>query len=147
MVGSNAAALKQHAYSVFTASRRDHTGTNRVPDSVLRPMSPTTPSPPSVLMKAGAGAARPVQFAEPKKPAAAAKQLLDQGLAKHESRPSADPLHPQPHPASAWGGVPTHDEIRARAYERYLARKDQPSDPVGDWLAAEAELKRERGLD
>ena len=147
MVGSNAAALKQHAYSVFTASRRDHNGTNRVPESVLRPMSPMTSNSPGVLMKASAGAARPVQFAEPKKPAPPAKQLLEQGLAKHSVTASVDPLHPQPHPASAWGRVPTQDEIRTRAYERYLARQGQPSDPVGDWLAAEAELKRERGLD
>lgn len=44
------------------------------------------------------------------------------------------------------GAEPTDTEIRVRAYERYLARKGQDADPVADWLAAEAELRRERGL-
>lgn len=41
---------------------------------------------------------------------------------------------------------PTQEEIRSRAYDIFLARHGQPGDPVADWLRAEAELRRERGL-
>lgn len=36
---------------------------------------------------------------------------------------------------------PTEDEIRARAYEIYLARGAAPGDPEADWRQAEAELR------
>jgi hypothetical protein len=36
---------------------------------------------------------------------------------------------------------PSEDEIRKRAYEIYLSRKDGPGNEVDDWLKAEAELK------
>jgi hypothetical protein len=38
----------------------------------------------------------------------------------------------------------TEAEIRARAYEIYLGRGDEPGDAVSDWLQAEAELQPER---
>lgn len=40
---------------------------------------------------------------------------------------------------------PTKNEIRARAYEIYLARGDAPGDAVSDWLEAERELYNGRG--
>ncbi len=38
-------------------------------------------------------------------------------------------------------GEPTHEEIRKRAYDIYLARKGAPGDPTKDWLQAERELR------
>jgi hypothetical protein len=38
---------------------------------------------------------------------------------------------------------PTFDEIRARAYEIFLARAGRPGSPETDWLQAEEELIRE----
>ncbi len=35
---------------------------------------------------------------------------------------------------------PSEDQIRARAYELYLARKGKPGNPADDWLQAEFEL-------
>lgn len=35
---------------------------------------------------------------------------------------------------------PSEDQIRARAYELFLARKGKPGNPVDDWLQAEFEL-------
>jgi hypothetical protein len=40
---------------------------------------------------------------------------------------------------------PTADEIAQRAYEKYLMRGDGDGTPEQDWLAAENELRRERG--
>jgi glycosyltransferase involved in cell wall biosynthesis len=36
---------------------------------------------------------------------------------------------------------PTHEQIRRRAYDLFLARKGAPGDPVADWLRAEQELR------
>jgi hypothetical protein len=35
----------------------------------------------------------------------------------------------------------SEEEIRARAYEIYLRRGEEPGDEVGDWLQAERELR------
>jgi hypothetical protein len=35
----------------------------------------------------------------------------------------------------------THEQIARRAYELYLARGNRPGDALGDWLAAERELR------
>jgi hypothetical protein len=40
----------------------------------------------------------------------------------------------------------TEEEIRARAYEIYLERGDEPGSAVGDWLQAEAELQPEMAM-
>jgi hypothetical protein len=40
----------------------------------------------------------------------------------------------------------TEEEIRARAYEIYLERRDAPGDAMSDWLQAEAELQPEIAL-
>lgn len=34
-----------------------------------------------------------------------------------------------------------HEQIERRAYELYLARGERPGDALGDWLAAERELR------
>jgi hypothetical protein len=38
-------------------------------------------------------------------------------------------------------GEPTLEQIQARAYEIYVARKGAPGDPQTDWLQAERELR------
>lgn len=43
----------------------------------------------------------------------------------------------------ASAATPTHDEIRRRAYEIFLARGCTPGDPVADWLEAERQLRDE----
>jgi hypothetical protein len=40
--------------------------------------------------------------------------------------------------------LPTHEEIEQRARELYLKRGGQDGQDLDDWLAAEAELTRER---
>ncbi len=35
----------------------------------------------------------------------------------------------------------SEEQIRARAYEIYLAREGEPGDELSDWLKAEAELR------
>jgi len=39
---------------------------------------------------------------------------------------------------------PTMDEIRARAYQRFLNRGGAPGHMIEDWVAAERELKADR---
>ncbi len=150
VVGSNAAALKQHAYSVFTASRRDRTSSSSLPESVRRAVSSETPSTRTGKISASAGSARPVQFTEPKTPVSILHDCEGIGLISRSASYSDDAVLDrdlfQGSHVAVPGRAPTHDEIRMRAYERYLARDGQPGDPVADWLAAEAELKRERGL-
>ena len=40
--------------------------------------------------------------------------------------------------------MPTEDQIRARAFEIYLARNGGPGDAHADWLQAERELMEDR---
>jgi hypothetical protein len=39
---------------------------------------------------------------------------------------------------------PTHDEIERRAYQIYLEHGFQPGNELGNWFAAERELKETR---
>lgn len=39
---------------------------------------------------------------------------------------------------------PSPDEIRLRAYYRYMERQGGDDDEIADWLAAECELRQER---
>jgi len=39
---------------------------------------------------------------------------------------------------------PTQDEIKARAFQIYMARNGKPGDPNADWLQAERELRAEK---
>jgi DNA relaxase NicK len=41
----------------------------------------------------------------------------------------------------------TYEEIEARAYAIFLARGRRHGDDQSDWFRAEAELRRERGLE
>jgi Protein of unknown function (DUF2934) len=40
--------------------------------------------------------------------------------------------------------TPSPDEIRLRAYYRYMERQGGDDDEIADWLAAESELRQER---
>ena len=42
------------------------------------------------------------------------------------------------------GDEDEQDEVRRRAYERYLARGEAPGDEMDDWLAAERDLRSSR---
>jgi hypothetical protein len=41
-------------------------------------------------------------------------------------------------------GQPTEDEVRVRAYHRYLERGGTHGNDIGDWVEAEKELRLER---
>ena len=41
-------------------------------------------------------------------------------------------------------GQPTEDEVRVRAYHRYLERGGTHGNDIGDWVEAERELRLER---
>jgi hypothetical protein len=47
-------------------------------------------------------------------------------------------------PRSRPGRTPSDDDIRARAYERYLSRGRSDGQALEDWLAAERELRSQR---
>src|SRR5713101_6767456 len=51
---------------------------------------------------------------------------------------------PVQHPAddTSIPRMPSHEEIRRRAYEIYLERGDLPGDELDDWLRAERELQK-----
>lgn len=140
MIGSNSTALRQHAYSVFTASQREREFGDRTPDSVRRPLIPDSSSVehpgPEYLVEAkpALGVSR-VPMAR-----GAVRESLLRGATTTRRASLASP------PATRVGPEPTHDEIRRRAYEIFERRGATPGDPVADWLSAEAELRRERGL-
>jgi len=46
-----------------------------------------------------------------------------------------------PRVASRSTSVPTLEQIRARAYQKYCARDGVPGDQIADWLEAERELR------
>lgn len=122
MIGSNSTALRQHAYSVFTASRRERDTSDDLPASVLRPSSERVAEPKSSGVAPVVGGvvhalAKPV----PTRPA----------ITREPARPAE---------------APSQDEIRKRAHQIFEARNGRAGDPVADWLQAEAELRQERGL-
>lgn len=142
MIGSNSTALRQHAYSVFTASRRERDGANDIPESVLRPMSPS-PQGPATLSRMGQAQATPERVAEAKPWNAPASP--ERGISS--GKPGVIEALGSSHRALApTAGEPSHEDIRARAYQIFQSRGGQPGDPVADWLRAESELRRERGL-
>jgi len=146
VIGSNSAALRQHAYSVFTASRRERKSGGDVPESVLNHMAANPPQP--VRTSAQPGRADRSTEAKPaglERAAMAAKSGVLHTVARVSKGPAPS--------AEAYAKLPTHgaaepsqDEIRRRAFEIFRARQGGPGDPVSDWLRAEAELRRERGL-
>jgi hypothetical protein len=68
---------------------------------------------------------------------------LEQG--GHAGRPAtqAEPPDIGPAPGSESNGVepPSIDEIRLRAYYRYMERDGGDADELADWLEAESELR------
>jgi hypothetical protein len=51
---------------------------------------------------------------------------------------------PEPDITGRPDGQPTEDEVRVRAYHRYLERGAMPGNDLDDWVAAEKELRFER---
>lgn len=51
------------------------------------------------------------------------------------------PLPELPRPSPRAAHVPTVEQIRARAYQKYCARNGAPGNPIIDWLEAEFELR------
>ncbi|MEO1009463.1 MAG: DUF2934 domain-containing protein [Planctomycetota bacterium] len=146
MNGSNSTALRQHAYSVFTASRRE--GSSSV---LARPHSS------SIGALAPPWSAPRSSMAEPKSaglagtPGVTDSIGLPGRLAGEIARPKQRPDRPETEPGgsgsqSVGPGRPiSEDAIRRRAYEIYRGRQAYaPGDPVRDWLQAEAELRAER---
>ena len=136
MIGSNRTAFKQHAYSVFAASRRERQSGEDVPESVRRPMSPSGVQSAQPRLPSPAEATS-LGLTEPKEARVAPVRAVVEALAKPEA-PVAEATQ------ATKLADPSQEEIRARAYELFLARNGQPGDPVADWLRAEAELRRER---
>lgn len=50
--------------------------------------------------------------------------------------------HPETGPRLHSYRVPSREDVARRAYEISLSRGDELSDPVGDWLQAERELRQ-----
>jgi hypothetical protein len=48
---------------------------------------------------------------------------------------------PAPDVTGRPNGKPTEDEVRVRAYHRYLERGATPGNDLGDWVEAEKELR------
>lgn len=141
MIGSNSTALRQHAYSVFTASRRERETRSEAPDSVRRLVIPESPrlerALPTRLVEAKAPGDRPTPDAG--RPAGAVHESLVRHSPATEHRMLATP-------PEATAAEPTCEEIRRRAYDIFEARGSTPGNDVDDWLRAESELRRERGL-
>ncbi len=141
MIGSNSTALRQHAYSVFTASRRERAAQSEAPDSVRRLPVPDAPRLERAL---------PPRVVEPKAPSVDQTPVANrpsgavrESLLQHAAPTANRSLASRPKSVAA---EPTQDEIRRRAYEIFEARGSTPGNDVADWLRAEAELRRERGL-
>lgn len=141
MIGSNSTALRQHAYSVFTASRRERETRGDIPESVLNHMAANPPQVPVTPGRADrATEAKPIGV---ERAATAAHSGVLHAVARVSKTPATEAYVELPKPGT---GEPTEDEIRRRAHEIFEARHGAWGDPVADWLRAEAELRRERGL-
>lgn len=61
------------------------------------------------------------------------------------NRPAVDSVKtgamPEADVAGRPNGKPTEDEVRVRAYHRYLERGATPGNDLGDWVEAEKELR------
>lgn len=55
------------------------------------------------------------------------------------------PVQPHAEDTSA-NYTPSHEQIRRRAYEKYLERDGLPGDALDDWLRAERELQKVAGF-
>lgn len=162
MVGSNSTALRQHAYSIFTASLRQRESTRDMPSSVLRagaadgasdrqhfaservaePKNSGLTPPPGQTSGALGGNAdaldvNPLGRSQKAGAPEAGQASRDASRASQRAPKDASPDAAEP---------PSQEDIRRRAYDIFLARDGRPGDPVRDWLEAEAQLRRERGL-
>jgi len=63
--------------------------------------------------------------------------MATQLLPPVEKKPELLPPKVQPRPAH----VPTVEQIKVRAYQKYCARNGAPGNPIIDWLEAEFELR------
>lgn len=146
MIGSNSTALRQHAYSVFTASRRERPSAGDIPESVLNHMAANPPQPLPISTTPGradrAAEAKPAGL-EGAAMAARSGVLHTVARVSRSQAPATEAYAELPQPGA---GEPTQAEIRRRAFEMFEARHGAWGDPVADWLRAEAELRRERGL-
>jgi hypothetical protein len=79
------------------------------------------------------------QSKDPRRSSAARRSAPDDRL-----QPSAgsEEIDEVPETAREEGQRPSPDEIRLRAYYRYVERQGEDDDEVADWLAAEAELSQ-----
>ena len=61
------------------------------------------------------------------------------------TRPRVDSVKtdamPEPDVAGGPNGKPTDDDVRVRAYQRYLERGATPGNDFDDWVEAEKELR------
>jgi len=166
VIGSNSMALRQHAYAVFSASRRAAEGGYAAHTRGQRPQ-PRDPGSGRVMEAKSAGLARPPSVAPAiaaGRPGLAGASVQAQGQALPRTPAHAAPAtpHATPEPAadpavaaaeaslarSAAGASavePSQERIRLRAYEIFLARGGMGGDAVGDWLQAEAELREAAG--
>jgi DUF2934 family protein len=81
-----------------------------------------------------------VYFSE-KRPMAkrtASRSESNQAAPARQARPKTRRSQP---PSASTGAGPTEDDIRRRAYQRYLDRGGDHGTDFEDWLAAERELK------
>jgi hypothetical protein len=65
-------------------------------------------------------------------------------MAKRTARPKKEMVQAQA--SDEWrplGPLPTEDDIRMRAYQRYLERGGEHGADFDDWLAAERDLRKE----
>ena len=141
MIGSNSTALRQHAYSVFTASRRERPSAGDIPESVLNHMAANPPS--TTPGRADRSAEAKPAGLERAVTAARSGVLHTVARVSKAATPAHEAYAELPAPGT---GEPSPDEIRRRAFEIFEARHGAWGDPVADWLRAEAELRRERGL-
>jgi len=64
-------------------------------------------------------------------------------MAKRKTTPSPTPVRKRAAPKKT-ARPPTDEEIRVRAYHRYLERGGVPGGDFDDWLEAEKDLKASR---
>ena len=74
---------------------------------------------------------------------ATAPKPLTSARPKRTAQADSD-THGTPAPPAPPDVDPTDDDIRQRAYQRYLERGDGHGGEVDDWLQAEQELKKRR---
>lgn len=143
MIGSNSTALRQHAYSVFTASRRERPSAGDIPESVLNHMAANPPQPRTTPGRADRSAEAKPAGLERAATAARSGVLHTVARVSKAATPAHEAYAELPAPGT---GEPSQDEIRRKAFEIFEARHGAWGDPVADWLRAEAELRHERGL-